>query len=162
LLLRQHRLQHERALSSGDKPIVSSETGYTTGSPRPSKSGQIPFDVQTKYELRMFAMQFIRGVERTLHYEFCDFADDPGMYGIVAVDPEDPSKLTPKPAYHALYNLIRLLADPGPAFTPTSLSYGQPRPPPPHNLPAISSSLVYVCVRVVTQRWQELLRRSRV
>ncbi|ELR19880.1 uncharacterized protein ACA1_050380 [Acanthamoeba castellanii str. Neff] len=111
------------ALSSGDKPIVSSETGYTTGSPRPSKSGQIPFDVQTKYELRMFAMQFIRGVERTLHYEFCDFADDPGMYGIVAVDPEDPSKLTPKPAYHALYNLIRLLADPGPAFTPTSLSY---------------------------------------
>lgn len=115
---------------SGSKPIMTSETGYVTNV---VAHGVIPYDIHAKYALRMFFMQFLRGVERTLHYEFCDYFGDGTVgngyqnFGIVEVVPNSHTRqnktLIPKPAYYALQNVIKIFADPGSSFTPGSLNY---------------------------------------
>ena len=61
---------------------------------------------------------FLRGEKRTYTYELIDEFDDPGKtnaeanFGLLRRD------WTPKPAFAAMKNLLGLLSDPGPAFTP--------------------------------------------
>ena len=63
------------------------------------------------------------GVTRAYKYEFLDLKPDPGFtdmechFGLVRTNG------TPKPSFVALKNLIRLLSDPGAAFTPGKLQY---------------------------------------
>lgn len=99
------------------KPMAITETGYST-----YRQG-ISEKVHAKYMPRLFLEFFRKGFQRACAYELVDeFADREGSnreahFGLLRHD------LSPKPAYRAVQNLIRVLQDPGPAFTPGRLAY---------------------------------------
>jgi hypothetical protein len=95
------------------KPSVVTETGYMTSDTKPY---DVPEDLQTAYTLRTLMEMWNAGIAKTYIYEFVDEVSSPD-YGILHAD------LTPKPAYTALKNLISVLSDKGPRFTPGSLDY---------------------------------------
>lgn len=97
----------------GGKPVVTTETGYQTV---PGVEDRVPETVAARYMPRVLLEQFRVGVSRTFIYELFDFADS-GGYGLVAEDGRR------KPAFLAVAALLRLLADPGPAFTVKPLAY---------------------------------------
>lgn len=78
---------------------------------------------EAKYLPRLLFLYFQRGMTKAYKYEFLDLKPDPDFtdmekhFGLVRVDG------TPKPTFQSLANLIRLLSDPGPAFTPGALQY---------------------------------------
>lgn len=85
------------------KPMVASETGYSTFTDGQTEA------VQAKYIPRLFCEYFRQGVVRTYLYEFLDSfdnkADRDSNFGLVRHD------LTPKPSYAAVKNLIAVLSD---------------------------------------------------
>ncbi|MGI8765837.1 MAG: hypothetical protein ACR2KM_04895 [Gemmatimonadaceae bacterium] len=102
--------------------VWATETGYhtalldtTTGHPGVSEAAM------AKYVPRLFLQYFNAGVPRTFSYELIDEganqADKETKFGLLHLDG------TAKPAYSALKNLIGLLADPGPAFSPGGVAY---------------------------------------
>ena len=97
------------------KPMAATETGYQTS------KNSISEKAHGKYMPRLFLEYFRKGIVRTFCYELVDEFNDPNNpeanFGLLHND------LTPKPAYIALKNLINLLNDPGPSFTPSSLDY---------------------------------------
>lgn len=101
------------------KPMCATETGYSTFNDGTSET------VHAKYMPRLFAEYFRLGIQRAYSYEFIDEFNDPAgtnheaHFGLLRRD------LTPKPAYTALQNLIRLLSDPKgkPGFRPGSLDF---------------------------------------
>jgi hypothetical protein len=95
------------------KPSVVTESGYMTSD---SKPYDVPEDFQSAYLLRTLMEMHNAGIVRTYIYEFLDEVSSPD-YGILHAD------LTPKPAYTALKNLIGVLDDKGPRFTPGALDY---------------------------------------
>jgi hypothetical protein len=106
------------ALSAGDRPAITTETGYTNDAALPAS---IPESVAATYMPRVLIEQFIKGIRRTYIYELCDLpssgvADQSG-YGLLRSDG------TAKPAFGALKGLLALLADPGPVFAVTPLPY---------------------------------------
>ncbi len=103
------------------KPLVSTEAGYHNALNTTNGHLPVPEDVAGVYTPRVLLEHFLRGEKRVYTYELLDEFDDPGKtnpeanFGLLHRD------LTPKPAYSAMKNLLGLLSDPGPAFTPTSL-----------------------------------------
>ena len=100
------------------KPVMTTETGYQT---IPSMSNSIPEAVAAKYVPRIFLEQWLRGIRRTYLYELIDLpsgnkSSDNG-FGLLRPD------FSHKPAFDALANMMGLLADPGPAFVPSDLSF---------------------------------------
>ena len=104
-----------------DKPLVTTESGYhnamnTTNGHRP-----VPEDVAGVYTPRVLLEHYLRGEKRVYTYELIDEFDNPGLtnpeahFGLLRRD------WSPKPAYTAMKNLLGLLDDPGPSFTPASL-----------------------------------------
>jgi hypothetical protein len=99
------------------KPMAATETGYSTFRRGVSEK------VHAKYMPRLFLEYFRKDVQRTCAYEFVDeFANAKkdnreAHFGLLRRD------LSPKPAYTAVQNLIKLLQDPGAPFTPGKLSY---------------------------------------
>ncbi len=81
----------------------------------------MPEDVAGVYTPRVLLEHYLRGEKRVYTYELIDEFDDPGLtnpeahFGLLRRD------LSPKPAYTAMKNLLGLLDDPGPAFTPAPL-----------------------------------------
>lgn len=118
----------ERATyNSGLKPIVATETGYTnaiewtpTG---PGENKPVSEEAAAVYLPRLFFEYFIRHIARTFSYELVDDHPNPGLdereehFGLLRND------LSAKPAFIALRNTIKILEDPGPAFSPGSLDY---------------------------------------
>ena len=111
-------------LNAAHKPWWVTETGYytaphaTTGVYQPGVSEA----AQGKYAPRLYLDYFNAGIVHTSMYEIVDEhvsqADAESNYGLLRNDG------TPKPAYTAMKNMLTLLADPGPAFTPSkSLAY---------------------------------------
>ncbi len=101
---------------SGSKPLVATETGYSTISGNPLT---LDYRAQLRYMTRLFFEQFNGGISRTYSYEFLD--DGTGIFnnmGIVQAD------LVPKPAYTGLQSIISGLKDPGSPFSTTPLSFG--------------------------------------
>ena len=118
----------ERAkLNSGSKPIMATETGYTNAlnwTPvGPGENKPISEEGAGVYMPRLFFEYFIRKLVRTFSYELVDARPDPDLedrernFGLLRND------LSRKPAFVALRNTIEILEDPGPRFTPGSLSY---------------------------------------
>jgi hypothetical protein len=118
----------ERAeLNSGLAPIMATETGYTTAlnwTPSgPGENRPISEAAMASYMPRLFFEYFSRQIVRTFSYELLDEFPNPALddredhFGLLRND------LSPKPAFTALRNTIEILEDPGPAFTPDSLSY---------------------------------------
>lgn len=98
---------------SGGKPIITTEIGYQDG---PGIQDRVPAGVVGRYLPRLLIEQYRAGIDRTFLYELCDFPNS-GTYGLLHADG------APKPAFNAVKALLRLLADPGPAFTPQPLDY---------------------------------------
>ncbi|MGA7936042.1 MAG: hypothetical protein WCA35_20985, partial [Kovacikia sp.] len=99
------------------KPMATTETGYSTFKQSVSEK------VHARYMPRLFLEFFRKNVQRICSYEFVDAFSDPGKsnreanFGLLHHD------LTPKPAYTAMQNLIKLLQDPGTQFAPGRLAY---------------------------------------
>jgi hypothetical protein len=150
---RFHHLVVEGSRVWPNKELWMTETGYHTAVNEAAAQG-ISERAQRKYQGRMLAQAFQRGVKRTFLYEFCDqwvdatenvangginkdgIAKNNGQaaFGLVALTntttPTDLSTanfgsftLRPKPAFHALRNLITILKDPGAPFYAGSLNY---------------------------------------
>jgi hypothetical protein len=106
-------------LNAAHKPWWVTETGYytaphaTTGVYQPG----ISEGAQGKYVPRLYLDYFNAGIVHTSVYEIIDEhvsqADAESNYGLLRNDG------SPKPAYTAMKNMLTLLADPGPAFTPS-------------------------------------------
>lgn len=115
------------ALNSGSKPIMATETGYTTAlNWTPAGAGEnrpISEAAMASYMPRLFFEYFSRRIARTFSYELLDEHPNPGLderedhFGLLRND------LSAKPAFTALRNTIEILEDPGPTFAPGSLSY---------------------------------------
>jgi hypothetical protein len=110
-------------LNAAHKPWWVTETGYYTA-PHASANVYQPGvseAAQGKYAPRLYLDYFNAGIVHTSMYEIVDEhpnqSDAEANYGLLRNDG------SPKPAYTAIKNLLGLLADPGPAFTPASLSY---------------------------------------
>jgi hypothetical protein len=108
-----------RSQSFGTKPMMATETGYFTGSPPTGRA--VSEVVQGKYVPRLFLENFNQGVYRTFSYELIDqrpnSLNSEDNFGLLRADG------SPKPAFTAQQNLIRLLSDTPVAFTPSSLNY---------------------------------------
>lgn len=110
------------------KPLFITETGYLQ-TPRideidPNyKKYFITETVAAKYLLRRQLEMFNRNIVKSFIYFFADTnplgSNDlgPVKYGIINNDG------TPKPIFNALKNIVTILKDPGPSFTPTDLNY---------------------------------------
>jgi hypothetical protein len=90
-------------LTSGEKPVVATETGYAT----PPSPSSVDDATQAAYVPRLFLVQYAAGIPRTFEYELVDEGGPPfGTYGLVGHD------LTPKPAFRALASLLHELGAP--------------------------------------------------
>lgn len=108
-----------RSQPFGTKPMMATETGYYTGSPASGRA--VSEIVQSKYIPRLFLENFNQGVYRTFSYELIDqrpnSANSEDNFGLLRYDG------SPKPAFTAEQNLIRLLNDTNTSFIPGSLNY---------------------------------------
>src|SRR5688572_14334462 len=105
------------------KSVFFTETGYNTAtSAAPPYTGTTEAS-QAKYLTRAVANAFNLGVSKTFVYELLNAYPNPtrdwaeANWGIVRED------FSYKPAATAFKNLIQLLEDPGPAFTPGRLDF---------------------------------------
>ena len=110
-----------RCRANCERPVMATETGYHNA-PKHTDGLWIPGISEAaagRYISRLLPEYFARGVVRTYLYELLDLRDKPrdaeSNFGILRANG------TPKPAFTAVKNLIALVADPGAAFTPTSL-----------------------------------------
>ena len=100
------------------KPIVTTETGYWDD---PRVPDSIPAALVGRYMPRLLLEQFRKGVSRTYIYELIDDKES-GVtgrsgYGLVGADG------SPKPAFRAVSNLLRIFSDRGTDVTPQSFTY---------------------------------------
>ncbi len=110
-------------INSGSKPIMATETGYHTALNWAGEHPPVDEATMATYMPRLFLEYYRWGIVRTFSYELLDEFDDPGEgdreahFGLVRHD------LTPKPAFEALRNTIRILEDRGASFAPGALDY---------------------------------------
>lgn len=108
---------------SGTKPLVVTETGYHNATQTTDTHAGVSERAAGRYVPRLFLENFSRGVKRTFSYELFDLGQDAdnnerdNNFGLVRNDG------TQKPAYNTMKNMIGLLEDPGPAFSPAPLDY---------------------------------------
>jgi hypothetical protein len=111
------------ARTSGSKPVMATESGYHNA--LAARWGQRPASeaASATYLPRIYLDYYARGIVRTFPYELIDEFPDRGddepesNFGLLRYD------LSPKPAFIAVRNLIDLLEDPGPRFTPGRLDF---------------------------------------
>jgi hypothetical protein len=113
--------------SSPERPTYATETGYTNATkwspPNKGENRPVPEEVSATYVPRLFFEYWNRHIVRTFAYELLDEFANPELneredhFGLLRND------LSEKPAFVALHNTIAILADPGAATTPGSLSY---------------------------------------
>jgi hypothetical protein len=103
---------------SPSKPIIATETGWNYSNQTQIRT---PGKIVSRYLPRLFLYYFNQGIARSYLYELLDLRADPNdpeaNFGLLRSDG------TPKAAFVALKNLIRLLKDPGPKFQPAGVTY---------------------------------------
>ncbi len=104
---------------SGTKPVVATEAGYHDAIGQIYSHRGTAASVIATYLPRLFLYHFNRGLVRSYPYELIDEANDPSnpemCFGLLKSDG------TPKASFNAVRNLIHLLQDPGPSFSPGRL-----------------------------------------
>ena len=104
------------------KPLVVTESGYHNATSATGGHKGVPEAVAGVYAPRLLLEHAKRGTQRVYSYELLDEAADPSRtnpeaeFGLLHRD------FSPKPAYTAMKNLLTLVNDPGPAFTPAPLA----------------------------------------
>jgi Bacterial Ig-like domain (group 3) len=96
-------------------PSIITESGYMAY-PQTILPYTLPESVDASYIPRTLLVAFNRGIKRTFLYELLDEVSSPG-YGLLRSD------LSEKPAFTAVKNLLSLLSDQGPTFSPGKLNY---------------------------------------
>ena len=100
--------------------MVVTESGYHTATLWGGEHPPVSEAAMGRYVPRLFLDYFNAGFAKSYLYELVDegasMSSREEAFGLVRADG------TPKPAYTSLQNLIAVLSDPGPAFTPGSLS----------------------------------------
>jgi hypothetical protein len=105
------------------KPVMYTEAGYHNALNTTSGHAPTPESVVGSYAPRLLLEHYLRGTTRVYNYELLDERADPELtdheaaFGLLRHD------FSPKPAYSAMKNLLALVADPGPAFSPGALAY---------------------------------------
>jgi hypothetical protein len=106
---------------SGNRPLLATESGYHTATQWTGPHAPVTEEAMGRYIPRLYLDYFNAGFAKSYIYELIDqgtsLAHRECAFGLLRADG------TPKPAFTALKNLLAVLADPGPAFTPGSLSY---------------------------------------
>lgn len=106
---------------AGTKPLIASETGYHNAINATNYYSGVSERASGKYLSRLFFEYFNAGVYRTYLYNLIDdgtsTTDASHNWGLLRYNG------TPKPQFTAIKNIIALLKDPGPAFTPGQLNY---------------------------------------
>jgi len=102
--------------------IYATETGYNTA-PQATSAAGVSELAQGKYTLRTLTEYWNQPkIARTYLYELLDegtdYSNSEFAFGLVHAD-----RVTVKPAFTGMANLISILQDPGSSFTPTSLEY---------------------------------------
>jgi hypothetical protein len=92
--------------------IWTTENGYKNNLP---SLYSVPEDVSAIYIPRLLLEEWRIGVRRTYLYELVDTDASLGHFGLMRGDGSR------KPAFYAVQNLISLLNDPGPSFSPGDL-----------------------------------------
>lgn len=123
-------------LFTKDRTIWATETGYAStpnglaSPPQHPPYGSIPYDVAVKYFPRLMAYEFLNGIPRTYIMALLDGSSGcNGQFNALGLVEQDcpntglASSLHPKPQFYALKNLMAAVADPGPAFATTPLTY---------------------------------------
>lgn len=98
---------------TGNQRVVYTETGYNNAVNTTSGHLPVPESVSATYMPRLVLEHASRGVERVYSYELIDEFEDPARTNIEASFGLLRRDWTPKPAYHALRNLVDLLEEPG-------------------------------------------------
>ena len=100
------------AVTSKSQPVYTTETGYTND---PKIPAYLSPDVAAVYMPRLLFEQFHAGIKRTFIYELLSTnGEDFGLLD---------STGNQKPAFKAVANLLNMLSDKGPTFTPSPVSY---------------------------------------
>lgn len=111
------------AIVSPDRPMIATEGGYHTATNVNQGQLGVTYDVHGRYMTRFLLEQFNAGYQRTFVYELLDLKADPAKtnlnYNFGLFDANGVAK----PAAIGISNMIKLLQDPGPAFTPKQLNY---------------------------------------
>lgn len=106
---------------SGSRPMVVTESGYHTATSWSGEHPPVSEAAMGRYVPRLFLDYFNAGFAKSYLYELIDegasMSSREDAFGLVKANG------TPKPAYTSLQNLIAVLSDPGPAFSPGSLSF---------------------------------------
>lgn len=102
------------------KPLVVTEAGYHNATSTTGGHKGVPEAVAGVYAPKLLLEHAKRG-ERVYSYELLDEAADPNKTNSEAEFGLLHNDFSPKPAYTATKNLLALVNDPGPAFTPTPL-----------------------------------------
>lgn len=118
-------LADHRQVAGGNKPMTATEAGYHNAINTSSNEGHKPTSeaATATYYPRMAFEYFNRGIAGFYGYEFIDGYENPSRsereanFGLIRNDG------SVKPSYTAMKNLITLLNDKGPAFTPGTLPY---------------------------------------
>ncbi len=105
-----------------DEPVIATETGYYNAVDNLNDPWHTPVSEKAggRYISRLLFDYFNRGIKRTYLYEFIDQGTDDdreSRFGLLRSDG------TPKLAFTAVRNTIKLLKDPGEPFIPTPLIY---------------------------------------
>ncbi|MGY2704703.1 hypothetical protein ACVW2K_004287 [Nocardioides sp. HB32] len=117
-------ITHAVRQSMPDQPLVTTEAGYTNAMNSSSSHRPVPEDVAGVYLPRLLLEHVARGEQRVYSYELIDSFDDPDQTNVEAHFGLLRHDLSPKPAYTAMRDLLGLLADPGPTFSPGALAVG--------------------------------------
>lgn len=103
-------------------PLVTTEAGYNNALNTTNGHLPVPEDVAAAYLPRLLLDHLVRGERRVYSYELIDSFEDPGQTDVEAHFGLLRHDLSPKPAYTAMKDLLGLVADPGPSFTPGTLA----------------------------------------
>ncbi len=112
-----------REVAGADKPVIFTETGYHNAMSSTTTHYPTPESVAKIYAPRLLLEHYLRGTMRMYDYELFDQYADPGLtdresnFGLVRNDG------TRKGSFKALRNLLALVDDRGPSFSPGELSY---------------------------------------
>lgn len=106
---------------SGNRPLLATESGYHTATAWTGEHPAVTEDAMGRYIPRLYLDYFNAGFAKSYIYELIDegtsLSHREQAFGLLRANG------TPKPAFTSLKNLISVLADPGPAFTPGKLEF---------------------------------------
>lgn len=96
-------------------PVIMTESGYVAN--HTPVQGEIWEGTEAVYAPRLLLHAWNKGITRTYLYELMDDPSSTTGYGLLRYD------LSPRPAYIAIANLTKLLADGSGTFAPETLDY---------------------------------------